>query len=474
MRNRSLTRGFSRLLAVLLALSLVAAACGDDDDTTADSTADSTADTGGDGSETPAADDDTGDAADDAAGDDTADGTETPAADDSGDTTEPAGDPEPTNGFDGETIKLGYLTDQSGALSIVGNPLLAGAQAYWDYVNDELGGVAGRYKVELVTGDTKDDEAATVQEYQRIREDVVMVAEVLSTPPTQAVLEFLEEDGIIAVPGSLAAQWNKEANLLPNGAAYEFEMINLADWFVNESGLGSADSVACVVYVNDIYGENTLRGLEHAAAELGFEIAVSETIGRGDTDFTAQITALNDGGCEVVYAITLPSEQNAMLAAANSQGFEPVWLGALPSYINLLAAGNQDLYTNMYVALDTPSFLDTDVPGMVDFLDRWGAYGSGDPNTFHLSGYFQSIAVHALLEKAVSMGDLSHEGLQAALADLGEVELDGLADNYVYGTPENREPASASRIFHFDPEGGPNLMTQVAQVDSALIESFEY
>lgn len=462
MLTTPLTSKVWRLLAVLLAFSLTAAACGDDDDTTdALDSAEPTDDEPTDDEPTEDPDDRVSDE------DDTTDA--------SGDETRgPVGDPEPTNGFDGETIRLGYLTDQSGPLAIVGNPLLAGAQAYWDYVNTELGGIGGRYRVALVTGDTKDSPATTVQEYQRIKSDVVMIAEVLSTPPTQAVLEFLEEDGIIAVPGSLAAQWNNEPNLLPNGTAYEFEMINLADWFVNESGLGDADSVACAVYVNDIYGEQTLRGVEHAAATLGFDLAVTVTISRGDTDFTAQVGAMNDAGCEAVYAITLPSEQNAMLAQANGLGFEPVWLGALPSYINLLAAGNQDLYTNFYIALDTPSFLDTDVPGMATFLERWDTYGKGAPNTFHLSGYFQSISVHALLEQAVAMGDLSREGIQAALADLGEVELDGLADNYVYGTPENRVPASANRIFVFDPDGGPNLLTEVARIDSPLIDTFDY
>ena len=161
-----------------------------------------------------------------------------------------------------------------------------------------------------------------------------------------------------------------------------------------------------------------------------------------------------------------------LLAEANAQGFEPLWLGALPSYVSLLALGNPDLYTNFYVALDTPNFTDTDVPGMATFLERWEAFGDGDPNTFHLSGYFQSIAIHALLEDAVAAGDLGRDGLQQALADLGEVDVQGLADNYVYGTPENRIPARANRIYLFDVDSPPNLVTEVATMESPLTEQF--
>ena len=312
-----------------------------------------------------------------------------------------------------------------------------------------------------------------MQEYQKLKDDVVLFAEVLSTPPTQAVLEFLREDGMVAVPGSLASLWANELNLIPNGSAYEYEMINLADWFVNESGLGDASSVACVVSVDDLYGESSLRGLEHAAGELGFELAAEQTISRGQTDFSAVVTALDGAGCEVVYAITVATEQHAMLAEALAQGFTPTWLGALPSYINLLAGTAPERYENFYIALDSPAF-GTDVPGMVDFEARWAAYGDGDPNTFHLSGYFQQIAVHALLEKAVERGDLSREGILAARAQLGEVELDGLADNYVYGTPgDDQRPASANRIFVFDPAAPPNLLSELAEIDSELNAGFE-
>ena len=449
-----------RLLAVALILALTAAACGNDSegDTAPESAGESA--TTSVAPQTTASSEDGGDRGGEEA-------TTTTAP-------EPVADPEPTDGFDGETIKLGFLTAQSGTLSIVGNPLAEGSQVYWDHVNNDLGGVGGKYQVELVVGDTKDDSAATVQEYQKIKGDVVLFAEVLSTPPTQAVLEFLKEDDLVAVPGSLAGLWSHEINLLPNGSAYEYEMINLADWFINSSGLGSADSVACVVSVDDLYGQSTQRAVEYASDQFAFNIATSQTISRGQTDFSAVVAALEGAACEVVYAITVPTEQHAMLAEALAQGFEPVWLGALPSYLNLFAGGAPDRYGKFYVALDTPDFSDTTNAGMVDFLANFATYGPGDPNTFHLSGYFQQIAVHALLEKAVAMGDLGPEGILAARSELGEVELNGLADNYVYGIPgETQEPASASRIFQFDASNPPNLLTQVAMVDSPSIPGFD-
>ena len=382
--------------------------------------------------------------------------------------------PQPTVGFDGETLTLGYLVDQSGPLAIIGGPLLAGSQLYWDWVNGELGGIAGKYRVELAVGDTKDSEGQTVQEYQRLKDDVVMFAEVLSTPPVQALLEFLNEDGVVAVPGSLAGAWASEPLLMPSGAAYEYEAINLADWYVNHSGLASSSDVYCAVYVNDKYGRDSLRGLEFAADRLGFALAETQTINRGDRAFTAQVTAFSDAGCTVIFAVTVPTEQHAMLAEAASMGFDPVWLGLLPTYLNLFAAGAPDLYAKYYVALDSPELSDLSVPGIAKFHERFERYGSGSISTFTLSGYFLQISVHALLEKAAELGDFSREGIRNALAQLGEVELDGLAaENYVYGTPENRRPTSAVRIKVFDPTVPPVFLRDVAVVDSPLNDEFD-
>ena len=384
----------------------------------------------------------------------------------------PPPEPQPTIGFDGSSIKLGYLTDFTGSLAILGIPLLSGAQAYWAWVNDS-GGIAGKYPVELITGDTKDQVDSTITEYQRIKGDVVMFAEVLSTPPTQALLEFLKEDGVVAVPGSLAGAWAREPLLLPTGAAYEYEAINLADWYLNASGMANPADVYCVVYVNDKYGRDSLEGLEFAMENLGLELVERQTINRGDRAFTAQVTAFSDAGCTVIFALTVPVEQNSILAEAQSQGLEPVWLGLLPTYLNILGAGRPDLWANYYVAIDSPNLNDTSVPGMAKFLERYEQYGEGTVDTFKLSGYVQSIAVHALLELAAQKGDFSREGIRAAMAELGEVELEGLmAENYVYGTPENRRPASAVRIFQYDQTQPPNFLREIMIWDSQLTEEF--
>ncbi len=169
------TRTWSRPLAVAVALALTVAACGgsDDDD----------------------------DAADDGGGGDT------------------AGAPAAVAGFDGTTIKLGVITPTSGTVAVIGNPLTAGNKAYFDYVNAELGGIGGKYKVELDIRDSGYDPTKAGQEYASVKGGTVMLAQLLGTPIVNSVLEQLIDDGVMASPASLDSLWVREPNLLPIGGS---------------------------------------------------------------------------------------------------------------------------------------------------------------------------------------------------------------------------------------------------------------
>jgi ABC-type branched-subunit amino acid transport system substrate-binding protein len=154
--TRHRTGSWLRIIAAIAALALLAGACGDDGDDAAPTTTETTAAPDDEGTET----------------------TETTEA-------EPAGDPEPAPGFDGTTINVGILVPRSGLPAIIGSPLASGQEVYWAYVNDELGGVAGRYPVQPMVEDTLYETNVTVQQYNRIKNDVVLFSQVMGPPTTR-------------------------------------------------------------------------------------------------------------------------------------------------------------------------------------------------------------------------------------------------------------------------------------------------
>ncbi len=253
MKRRSLLR----LVAVLTLFGMLAAACGDDDD-------------GGN------ADDDNG-----------------------GDSKELTAVP----GFDpvkGE-INLGIITPLTGPAAAIGNPLTNGNKTWFEYINQEKGGIAGKYKVVLKVEDSQYVPQNGVQAYNKIKGDVVMLAQLLGTPVTNAVLPQLRTDNVVAAPASLDAEWVRDMNLLPVGGPYQIQMINAADWLINEGG-GKGKTV-CTMIQDDTYGEAGQEGVEAAAKALNFTVKSTARFKQASPDFTAQVQQLKGAGCQVVFLV---------------------------------------------------------------------------------------------------------------------------------------------------------------------------
>lgn len=429
-----------RLLALLAALGLLVAACGgrsSDDDDDAGS---------GGGSET----------------------TEEGGGDD-----EPAGDPEPVPGFDGETIKLGVLTPTSGTVSIIGNPLTKGNEVYFEALNAQ-GGVAGKYKVELDIRDTAYTESTAIQEYNAGKDGVVMYTQILGTAIIKAVLSQMEQDGIAGAPATLDADWVYEPNLVPVGAPYQIQAINGLDWYVTEGG-GEGKKV-CTLAQDDPYGDAGQEGVDHAAEELGLDLGPRVDFAVGTQDFTTQINQLESQSCEAVVLVATPADAAGALGKAASVGYAPKWLMISPGYLKLLFVGGQlESYAveNVLVLSEGVNWGDTSVPGMAQMVEDLETYGDGqEPDPYFAFGYNQARAVHQVLEKAVELGDLSHEGILRAIEEVGTLTFDGLLSDYDYGdSPADRNPGRESTIFKVDPAsptgltalGGPGYSSDAAK-----------
>jgi ABC-type branched-subunit amino acid transport system substrate-binding protein len=425
-----------RLLAMLFALTFVAAACGrgDDDDDTA-----ATATTAAEGGE-----------------------------------EEPA-EPEPGPGFDGTTIKLGVVTPQTGPVQVIGNPLTNGNRVYWQYVNDELGGVAGKYKVELVVVDSKYDPNTGVQQYNAIKNDVVMFNQLLGTPIVSALLEQLARDNIVAQPASLDAFWVREPNLLPIGGPYQIQFINAASWFLEE-GDGEGKAI-CFAGHDDPYGEAGLAGLQFASEELDFEIATEARFKATDTDFTTPVQQLQDAGCEAVFLTATPTTAGGVMGKAAQSGFAPKWIGQSPTYIGAFTASPLAPYlqANYVLAGEGTEWGDETVEGMQQMIEHQTAYAPDQaPDIYFTFGYAESWAVHQLLEKAVELGDLSREGIVNAMSELEELEFGDLFGTYPYGAPEDRDPPRRSTIFQFDPAAPGGLRALAKHIESDAAAAYEF
>ncbi len=370
----------------------------------------------------------------------------------SNDTTGGAAQIAPGTGFDGTTIKVGVITPQTGAAAVIGNPLTAGNKTYFDALNAK-GGVAGKYKVEMVTADSKYEAQTGVQQYAATKGEVAMYVQILGTAIVDAIRPQLESDGILAGPASLDAFWVREPDLMPVGGPYQIQVINGMDYAIRN--LDAKNKTICALTKDDPYGETGLAGLDYAAEKDGFTVTSKATFKAGDTDFTAQINQLQGAGCEITLLVALPNETAPILTAAAGRGFAPKWLGQSASWVSVLATSSAlgpYMQANYLLLAEGPQWGDTSVPGMAQMLDDVKAYAPNQaPDLYFEFGYVQAWAAAQILEQAVKDGDLSQQGIIDASTKIAELTFGDLSGNYTYGPVADRNPPRTSSVFSVDP-----------------------
>jgi ABC-type branched-subunit amino acid transport system substrate-binding protein len=386
-----------------------------------------------------------------------------------------AGAPGKTTGFDGKTIKLGVLTPLSGPVAVIGKPLTAGNEVFFDALNAK-GGIGGKYKVELVEEDSQYKTDVAVQKYNKIKGDVVSFTQVLGTPSTLAVLPQLKTDKILAAPASLDAFWVREANLLPIGGPYQVQAINAVDYYLSDGG-GSKDDVICTMIQDDVYGEAGQQGIAFAAEKYGFKVANTQRFKQGTENYAGQIGALAGAKCQMVFLVGTPSDAAKIWGTAAQARFAPQWFGQSPTYTGALAQSAIAPYMQQSVLIvaEGTEWGDESVPGMKQMVGDQAKFASDEkPDYYFAFGYNQARAMTAVLEKAVENGDLSREGILKASTEIGTLSFDGLTGDYKYGKAEERNPPRASTIFKVDPAKPFGLAKVKYLLESDAAKEFEF
>ena len=357
-------------------------------------------------------------------------------------------------GFDpaAKVIRVGAIAPLTGPQAIIGEPYLNGIRVFFDSLN-RRGGVAGRYRVEVIAEDNVYDQPTTIQKYQKLKDRVTLFALVLGTGPVKAVVPQLRADRVVAGAGSLDIEWVAEENLVPLSASAQIAFINGVTWLVTEGG-GDGRPI-CVLAVDNPYGDAGVEGVRLGAAANGFEPAAVVRYKQADQDFTAAVSQLRNARCHAVFLTGMPSHTGPILGTAAKLGFEPTWIGLRPTWQPSLV-GSKDLLPtlrrSLLIVADGPQWGDTRMAGMRQMLADIAAHRPDQPPDMYVqAGYAHAMAILALLEEAVAGGDLSREGVLAAQHRLGEVDFGGLFGNYTYGAPERRNPPRTATIFKVNP-----------------------
>ncbi len=452
---RRISRGH-RLAATIAVFALVAVACGPDEE---------------DAPAAPAETEDPAEAPDDV--------EEAPAEEPDeiatgiGVTEEPC--PDAVNEDNG-CIYLGILSDLTeGPFAALAVPIVAGQEAFFDRINQD-GGIGG-YDIDIneYTRDTFYDPQEHSSTYRQIEPNILMLAQSLGTPPTEAILPDMDADDVIAMPATWWSGWDfpdVDNNLILNsGYSYCMEAMIGIDWM--DANVGEVGSVLAVGYPGD-YGGDSAAGVElwaeaNDAEFLGFvETAPNAIVGTQD----AAIGQVVGSGADLVVLAVGPAETAEIVGGSAANDFASPFLGSVPTWNPALMqtpAGPalEALFTHISPWENFEGESEAH-QAMQDALD--GELPDNDGFTF---GWIWSYPVKAVLEAAADQGDLTRAGLRAAVDGL-VVDYEGALPDRVYGGDPNETAPRVGVIARPDADAPLGISTVETGVTGPTADAHDY
>ncbi len=237
----------------------------------------------------------------------------------------PAADARPTTtpGVTATQIVLGGTGPLSGSESQY-QPVLSGAQAYIDYVNDH-GGVLGRkivYKVE----DDQYDPAQTVAKTQKLveQDNVFAIFNSIGTEHALAVRQYLNDRKVpqlfvgsgATVIASQHTQFPWTMGLLPS---------NVGEGAIYGRQIAATKPGAKigVLYENDEYGQELLAGLKRGLGSRAKQIVSAQSYALLDPTVDSQVQQLKASGADTFVIFALPKQAIQAFVIAAKLGWKP-------------------------------------------------------------------------------------------------------------------------------------------------------
>jgi branched-chain amino acid transport system substrate-binding protein len=223
-------------------------------------------------------------------------------------------------------IKLGQTMPYSGPASSYGTIGKAEA-AYFAMINAQ-GGVNGR-KITLISLDDGYSPPKTVEQTRRLVEQdgVLLDFNPLGTPPNSAIQKYLNEHGVPQLfVATGATKWGNPKEFpwtMGWQPTYQTEGHIFARYILDHV----PDARIGVLYQDDDYGKDYLKGLKDALGDKAKKLIVMETSYEvTDPTIDSQIVSLQASGANVFYDVTIPKFAAQAIRKVYDIGWKPVHL----------------------------------------------------------------------------------------------------------------------------------------------------
>jgi branched-chain amino acid transport system substrate-binding protein len=352
-------------------------------------------------------------------------------------------------------IKIGNINPYSGPASAYGT-IGKAIKAYFDKVNAE-GGINGR-KINFISLDDGYSPPKTVEQARKLVEQdkVLLIFQSLGTPTNSAIHRYMNKKKVPQLfVATGATKWG-EPKKFPWTMGWQPNYQTEARVYAKYILQNVKDAKIAVLYQNDDYGKDYLKGLRDGLGQQADKLivkALSYEVTSPTID--SQIVELKESGANVFVDVTTPKFATQAIKKVADLGWKPLhFLNNVSTSVSrvLKPAGfdkSQDIISSAYIKDPTdPQWKDdAEFKEWVTWMKKYNPKGSL-ANNFNVYGYAVAQTMVAVLKQA---GDnLTRENVMKQAASLksqhSKMLLPGIA---ITTGPNDFRPIEQMQLMRF-------------------------
>jgi branched-chain amino acid transport system substrate-binding protein len=371
-------------------------------------------------------------------------------------------------GVTARTVTIGATFPLTGGASLYGT-IAPAMKAYFAYVNTRKGpdgrrGVYGR-QIVFTYYDDGYNPANSVQQTRKLveQDQVFAVVGSLGTEVNEAIRPYLNSRKIPQILNATGAStWGRDAKKYPWTGGWQPDYAYEARIYGTAIARNSPNAKIAVLYQNDSFGADNLRGLKAGLGGKASNIVAEEPYEATAADVRAQVAKLRGSGATIFVIIATPKFTVQAYAIANALRWSPAVIyttsvSATNTFLTLAkASGGGDLpertYTVQYAKDPTNPAWDNDA-AMKLYKDVMAKYYPGGRATDGLNLYGVAVA-HAFTQLLYKAGkNPTRASLMKAFRNWDEANPFLLPGNRQRTSGTDQEPIQCERIARFTANG---------------------
>ncbi len=285
-------------------------------------------------------------------------------------------------------IVLGSIQDLSGPIAGFGKQTRLGMQLRVDELNEQSGGIHGR-KIRLVFEDSQYDPKRAVLAAQKlVNQDKIfaMIGHIGTAQNLAAMPVQFQKNVLNLYPITAAREMYEPFHRLKFSfaAPYYNQMVVFLPRLMKEKNAKKP----CILYQDDEFGLEVLRGAEAGLKRINMELAEKTSYKRGATDFSSQVARMKAAGCDMVVLGTIIRETIGAIGESRKTGFNPTFLGSSAAYTDLIHKLGGKAMDGLYAAMTVQNpYLDDASQPVRFWATKYKTKFNEDPTVFSVYGY---------------------------------------------------------------------------------------